>query len=351
MSIVHFRFILSAMFVLALGASLMVSVVDAQTEKTDVDANVSTRVNVGQSGIQANTTSNESAKAELNTTTSSNAKPQGEYQSAQTESHDRLKTSYDMVYAGSDNTLAVQTQRHLYKPGDAVSIEGIIWSGLSASVGGINTVSVQVTDDGGNEIYTEKEQVNNGEYSGSFELPTDAKKGAYTIHAKADVNAEVLSTLTLKMQAGLDSTTKFIVENPTAWAIKAGGHDFDVNITSDSDVTDVKFDEQAKKLSLGVQGETGTTGVTDITIPKSLLSGDLTVMIDGQVMASNDVVKTSDVQDETTLEINYHHSSHVIEITGTNAVPEFPISTVIMALAISSVIILASYGNRIIKRN
>jgi len=350
-SIAHFRFILSAMFVLALGASLMVSVVDAQTEKTNVDANVSTRVNVGQSRIQANTTSHESAKAELNTTTSSNAKPQGEYQSAQTESHDRLKTSYDMVYAGSDNTLAVQTQRHLYKPGDAVSIEGIIWSGLSASVGGINTVSVQVTDDGGNEIYTEKEQVNNGEYSGSFELPTDAKKGAYTIHAKADVNAEVLSTLTLKMQAGLDSTTKFMVENPIAWAIKAGGHDFDVNITSDSDVTDVKFDEQAKKLSFGVQGETGTTGVTDITIPKSLLSGDLTVMIDGQVMASSDVVKTSDVQDETTLEINYHHSSHVIEITGTNAVPEFPISTVIMALAISSVIILASYGNMIIKRN
>ena len=153
------------------------------------------------------------------------------------------------------------------------------------------------------------------------------------------------------MQAGLDSTTEFIVENPTAWAIKAGGHDFDVNITSDSDVTDVKFDEQAKKLSFGVQGETGTTGVTDITIPKSLLSGDLTVMIDGQVMASSDVVKTSDVQDETTLEINYHHSSHVIEITGTNAVPEFPISTVIMALAISSVIILASYGNMIIKRN
>src|SRR5437667_1934220 len=245
-----------------------------------------------------------------------------------------------MVYAGSDNTLAVQTQRHLYKPGDAVSIEGIIWSGLSASVGGINTVSVQVTDDGGNEIYTEKEQVNNGEYSGSFELPTDAKKGAYTIHAKADVNAEVLSTLTLKMQAGLDSTTEFIVENPTAWAIKAGGHDFDVNITSDSDVTDVKFDEQAKKLSFGVQGETGTTGVTDITIPKSLLSGDLTVMIDGQVMSQNDVIETADTQDDTTLEINYHHSSHVIDVVGTNAAPEFPVSTVIITVAVGYVIIL-----------
>src|SRR5207245_7887152 len=119
--------------------------------------------------------------------------------------------------------------------------------------------------------------VNNGEYSGSFELPTDAKKGAYTIHAKADVNAEVLSTLTLKMQAGLDSTTKFIVENPTAWTIKDGGHDFDVNITSDSDVTDVKFDEKAKKLSLGVKGETGNSVVSVITIITFIFNVYITV--------------------------------------------------------------------------
>src|SRR5438132_8192987 len=91
-SITHFRFILSAMFAIVIGASLMVSVADAQTEKTDVDANVSTRVNVGQSGIQANTISNESAKAESNTTASSNAKAQGDYQVAQTESHDHLNT-------------------------------------------------------------------------------------------------------------------------------------------------------------------------------------------------------------------------------------------------------------------
>ena len=68
-----------------------------------------------------------------------------------------------------------------------------------------------------------------------------------------------------------------------------------------------------------VEGETGTSGVTQVTIPKAMLSGEMTVMIDGQVVSfeSNDVIVVSDTSAETTFEINYAHSEHEMAVTGT----------------------------------
>src|SRR4029077_160098 len=138
------------------------------------------------------------------------------------------------------------------------------------------------------------------------------------------------------------SSAKFVVVSPNAFAIKAEGKDFDVNLASNSNVSNLQFDENAKKISFTVSGETGTKGTTDITIPKSLLSGNISVMIDGQVMSQTDVIETANTQDETTLEINYHHSTHTIEIVGTNAVPEFPTTLLVMAAAIGLLVIFAS---------
>ena len=351
-SIENFEFVFLLMFVIVIGASLVMSVANAEKDKVEIGADVSAKINGGKSGTQANASGNESVRVEENVSSSSGAKPQEEYhESTEAESHEHLKIAYEKLSADSDNTFTVQTERHLYKPGDGVKIEGTIWSGLIAAVGGINTVSIQVAGNNGNIVYNGIEHVSNGEYSATFELPTDTKNGAYTLQAKADVNADVLNSLTLKMQTGLDSTTKFVVVSPNAWEVKAGGKDFEVSVESSSDASDLKFDEQAKKLSLSVQGESGTTGVTDITIPKSLLSGDLTVMIDGQVMSQNDVIETADTQDDTTLEINYHHSSHVIDVVGTNAAPEFPVSTVIITVAVGSVIILGSFGKGLNKKS
>ena len=161
-------------------------------------------------------------------------------------------------------------------------------------------------------------------------MTADAKNGAYTINAKIDVSADELGSLTLKSQASLQSSTKFVVVSPNAFAVKAEGKDFDIQLASNSDVSNLQFDEQAKKISFTVSGQTGTKGITDVTIPKSLLSGSMNVMIDGQVMSQADVIKTADTQDETTLEINYHHSTHTIDIV--------PTSILIMAGAIGFVI-------------
>ncbi len=334
------------------GTNLVAYNAFAQEESVGVKNDVTVKINPNKSEIGANASASTNVTAKSNMDESNEKSQEKSSQdmksSSEIESHDQAEShghyaiSYEKMSASSDNTMTIQTDRHLYKPGDQVSIEGSFWSGLISTVGGINTVSVQVTDNNGSVVYTGKGQVNtNGEYSSEFQLPQDAKNGTYKVDIKADVNSDVLNSLPIKMQAGIDSSTRFVVISPNAWGVKAEGKDFQVNIASNStSVTNLNFDIQNKKLSFTVQGETGTKGVTQVTIPKSMLSGDLTVMIDGQIMSQSDVVETADTSDSTTLELNYHHSSHQIDIVGTNAVPEFPLASIVLVTSISSLILL-----------
>jgi len=93
-------------------------------------------------------------------------------------------------------------------------------------------------------------------------------------------------------------------------------------------------------ITFKAAGETGTRGVTQITVPKAMLSGQMMVIVDGKAAASdsNDVIVTSDTSAETTFEINYHHSEHDVSVTGTNVVPEFPLATLVMAGAVGSIV-------------
>ncbi|MBI3841752.1 MAG: hypothetical protein HY295_01180, partial [Thaumarchaeota archaeon] len=133
---------------------------------------------------------------------------------------------------------------------------------------------------------------------------------------------------------------------------KAADKDLNVKIASNSNLSNFEFKPEQKKVSFTVEGETGTKGVTQITIPKIVLSGQLTVLIDGNqlVSDSDDVIVTSDTDTETTLEISYHHSTHIIDVVGTKTVPEFPVSILVMAIAVGLIVFLAQkakFGNLI----
>jgi len=327
------------------------SFVFAQKDQIGINADASAKINLGKTEISSNSTTQANASAENsgeNTTGGSNEnyQSQGNSQSqtnAQAEYHENYKSSYGKMSADSENSFTVETNKHLYKPGDDVKIEGSVWSGLVTELGGANLISIQVLDNNGTIVNDGKAQVSgDGQYGTDFTLPDNAITGAYTINAKIDVSADLVGSLTLKTQANLQSSAKFVVVSPNAFAVKAEGKDFDVKLASNSNVSNLQFDEQAKKISFTVSGETGTKGTTDITIPKSLLSGNISVMIDGQVMSQTDVIETANTQDETTLEINYHHSTHTIEIVGTNAVPEFPTTLLVMAAAVGLIVIFAS---------
>ena len=68
------------------------------------------------------------------------------------------------------------------------------------------------------------------------------------------------------------------------------------------------------------------------------------VLIDGQAISStsSDVILKSETNTDVTFEINYSHSAHTVEVTGTNVVPEFPVAAIVMAAAVGSAIVVAT---------
>lgn len=259
-----------------------------------------------------------------------------------------LKSSYDIT-ADSKNPFTVTTEKHLYMPDDNIKIKGSIWSGLITELGGVNQVTVQVLDDRDNVLNSTKSQVNiDGQYYAMITLPKNTQQGEYTINAKLDVSESVLSTMPLKTQASTLTSSKFEMVKPSSFTLKTDRGEFELTIASNSKTNDLRFDEQTKKLTFTVSGETGINGVTDITIPKSLLSGEISVTIDDHTMPQNDVIDTS-TSDETMLEINYHNY-HSITITGTNVVPEFQMPFVVLLVATASIFVLSLKNKNPVKR-
>lgn len=360
--------VILGIFVALAGAMHIVTLVYADYGDMGASSDLSTKIKVGKSDIGENASSDEHMSGQMGsnmnmsgqtdssmnasvTTKSQDESHENDHASSnESESHGHYKNTYEKISASSDDEFTVQAQQHLYKPGDNVTVQGSLWSGLMASLGNVSTVSIQVKDNDGNLVYDGKGQVDaSGAYTAQFQLPADSKKGAYTVDATADVSSDVLGTLGLKEKGGLDSTTKIVVVSPNSMSVKAEGHDFDVQVASNStSVGNLNFDEQNKKLSFTVQGDAGTKGVTEVTIPKSLLSGDLTVMIDGRAMAQSDVVETASTDTQTTLELNYHHSTHQIDIVGTSAVPEFSsLASLVLVASILAVVVLSYKVRRI----
>jgi hypothetical protein len=96
-----------------------------------------------------------------------------------------------------------------------------------------------------------------------------------------------------------------------------------IDIQSSSEIRAFSLDEPNKRLSFTVDGEDGTSGITIIPIA-TILGGPYIVTIDGEM--TEDFELGTDASGEQTMTINYTHSTHEITITGTNVVPEFPIS-------------------------
>jgi uncharacterized protein YfaS (alpha-2-macroglobulin family) len=261
------------------------------------------------------------------------------------------KLSYAREKADERKPFTVHAERHLYKPGEEVNVEGSIWASLVEDITGNNTsVILNVTDNKGNVTLGQEEVEidEDGAFSTSFELPNDAELGSYSIDAMIKVDASLLDTLNASVKSKLATSARFEVVSSNAFAANAEGKTFEVNIASNSTVDSFEFSQEERKVSFRVEGETGTKGIAQVTLPKELLSGDMMVTIDGRAVAedSNDVIVTSDTLTEMTLEINYPHSEHIVEISGTNVVPEFPMSIIIAAAAIGSVIAATSIVTR-----
>jgi hypothetical protein len=269
--------------------------------------------------------------------------------STSTEVQTVYEPSYPKASTSSSSSVSVHSEYHIYKPGDTVRIQGQMSSEAREQTDA-DSVMVRIMDAQGTVVANQQAMVNsNGEYTASISLPPTAEEGEYNVSSKVEVDASLLGMLDAEVVAKLESSAQFIVASSNTFEVQTDeGEEFQIEITSNSNIDNVEFKHAEKRVSFTVEGETGTTGVTEITIPKAMLSGEMTVLIDGEVVTveSNDVIVKSNTDTDVTFEINYHHSEHTVEITGTNVTPEFPVSILVMAGALGSIIVFATARNR-----
>jgi hypothetical protein len=257
---------------------------------------------------------------------------------------------YRTSYPETSGDVTVQTEHHLYRPGEAVTVTGSVSEEMRQEAKS-DTVEVTMMDAGGSVVAEEEATVDSqGRYSATITLPQGAQEGDYSAGAKLQVSASILGVLEADVVARLQSSTDFVVAEESSHEVTIdSGERFEVAIASNSTVSDVQLDQEQKLVRFTVEGEDGTTGTTQVTVPKAMLSGEMLVMIDGQVVASDsdDVIVTSNTSTEATFEINYGHSEHEVAVTGTTVAPEFPASVIAMAAALGGVSALAAFKRRL----
>lgn len=259
----------------------------------------------------------------------------------------QYRTSYPE--ASSDGSVTVQTEHRLYRPGETVTVTGSVSAEMRQETES-DTIEVTVADAGGRVVAQEQATVDSsGRYSATISLPDDADEGSYSAGSKLEVSASILGLLEADVVARLESSTDFVVASESSYEVTVEDEQFEVAIASNSTVSAVELDQEQKLVRFTVEGDDGTSGTTQVTIPKAMLSGEMLVMIDGQVVASDseDVIVTSNTSTETTFEINYPHSEHEIAVTGTTVAPEFPASVIAMAAALGGVSALAAFKRRL----
>jgi len=124
--------------------------------------------------------------------------------------------------------------------------------------------------------------------------------------------------------------------------VRLGGLNHSIFTVTNSTIESIRFNETLKTLSLTVEGLPETTGLLNITIPTTLLWGDFALRFDGTKMIEGKDYMHTQNGTHNTFSLGYEHSSHLIEITATQVIPEFS-PLLILTLLTSLTIVAAMY--------
>ncbi len=122
---------------------------------------------------------------------------------------------------------------------------------------------------------------------------------------------------------GSDDGNLYAIGTPTIQSFNAGTWDditYYVSIHSNSTVANFLFTQSLKQISFDIEGQSGTTGFCNVTIPKNLLDGPYAAMADESQPL--EVAEQSN-DSHNFLYFSYSHSLNTIRIEGTEVIPEF----------------------------
>jgi parallel beta-helix repeat protein len=103
---------------------------------------------------------------------------------------------------------------------------------------------------------------------------------------------------------------------------------YPVMLRGNSTISNFDFSQTGKQVSFDVAGPMNTTGYFNLSIPTSLLSGPWTILLDRADVTSKAMMTEN--QTCTTIHLGYNHSSHNIQIIGTNVIPEYSVTSILL---------------------
>jgi len=123
---------------------------------------------------------------------------------------------------------------------------------------------------------------------------------------------------------------------------------YTVQVQSNLPVTDFMFNQSLKQITFNTGGSSGTMGFCNVTIPKDLLTGQYSVFAgESQQLVFDEQANAS----HSLLSFSCPHSSNIIRIEGTEAIPEFPSWTLMLLLLITLTVVLSIYKWRLAKKS
>jgi len=119
---------------------------------------------------------------------------------------------------------------------------------------------------------------------------------------------------------------------------------FPVTVTSNSTISDFNFTRDRKEIKFNVEGYKNTTGFCNASIPISLLGGPYTVEIDNTTILEHYAAPTNGTH--SFVYFTYNHSTHIIRITGTTVIPEFPSFLILPLFMIATLLAVIFYKRK-----
>jgi parallel beta-helix repeat protein len=124
-----------------------------------------------------------------------------------------------------------------------------------------------------------------------------------------------------------------------------------VNFVSNSSISNFSFNLNNTEiytpeaiLTFNVTGETGTEGFLRVCIPKILINGSYVVKFDGEVITNTTYPQVKELPCSNGtyayFYINYTHSEHTVEISGTTTISEFPSFLILPLFIIATLLIV-----------
>jgi outer membrane protein assembly factor BamB len=147
---------------------------------------------------------------------------------------------------------------------------------------------------------------------------------------------------------GSDDGYLYAIGTPATQAFDAGkwnDENYSVQVTSNSPVTDFVFNSTQKQMRFNVENQNGATGFCNVTFSKTLLQGPYSVGTETQQLVFSEQTNSSHVF----VSFNYTGNS-VIQINGTEAIPEFPAWITLLFLILIPTAALLVYKRKLTKK-